>query len=158
MYCNPTFFRGPNLSFFGLGPWASTVSPNTFLSQIWFFMTPFERYFSRLSENHKVVDIGSTEFKLRPLKEYTNSKSSMPTPMVTPTTHHGLCQLVLHLPLLQLFTLNEICGIIGRGLGILQLGTYLGHLRREDSITIIHNMGIDCSLPISRPPSIIQPG
>ena len=36
-------------------------------------MTPFERSFSKLSENHKIVDIGSTEFKLWQLKELKES-------------------------------------------------------------------------------------
>ncbi len=64
MYFNPKFHRGPNLSFFGLGPWAiihGTVKlANTFISQIWFLMTPFERYFSKLSENPKIFYFGST--------------------------------------------------------------------------------------------------
>ena len=37
---------------------------NIFISQIRSLMTPFERSFSELSENHKIFDIGSTEFKL----------------------------------------------------------------------------------------------
>ena len=37
---------------------------NRFISQIRSLMTPFERSFSELSENHKNFDIGSTEFKL----------------------------------------------------------------------------------------------
>ncbi len=32
-------------------------------------MTSFERYLSKLSENQKIVGIGSTEFKLWQLKE-----------------------------------------------------------------------------------------
>ncbi len=32
-------------------------------------MTPFERSFSKLSENHEIVEIGSPEFKLWQLKE-----------------------------------------------------------------------------------------
>ncbi len=32
-------------------------------------MTPFERYFSKLSENYKILEIESTEFKLWRLKE-----------------------------------------------------------------------------------------
>ncbi len=32
-------------------------------------MTPFERSLSKLSENQKIVGIGSTEFKLWQLKE-----------------------------------------------------------------------------------------
>ena len=38
---------------------------NTFIST---FMTSFERHFSKLSENHKNFDFGSTEFKLWQLK------------------------------------------------------------------------------------------
>ncbi len=37
-------------------------------------MTPFERYFSKLSENHKFLNIGSTEFKLWQLKESPNPR------------------------------------------------------------------------------------
>ncbi len=32
-------------------------------------MTPFERSFSKLSENHKIVEIGITDFKLWQLKQ-----------------------------------------------------------------------------------------
>ncbi len=50
----------PNLSFFGLGPWAiihgMAKLANTLISQIWTLMVPFEKY---LSENHKTVEIGS---------------------------------------------------------------------------------------------------
>ncbi len=35
-------------------------------------MTPFERSLSKLSENHKIVEIGSTEFNLWQLKEFPN--------------------------------------------------------------------------------------
>ena len=35
-------------------------------------MTPFERSLSKLSENQKIVEIGSTEFKLCQLKESLN--------------------------------------------------------------------------------------
>ncbi len=46
---------------------------NTFISQIWTLMTPFERSLSfslsKLSENHKIIEIGSTEFKLWQLKD-----------------------------------------------------------------------------------------
>ncbi len=77
MCCNPKFFQGPNLSFFGLGPWAIIIHgiaklANTFISQIWFLMTPFELFFSKLSENPKKFDIGSTEFKLWQPKESPN--------------------------------------------------------------------------------------
>ncbi len=63
MMCfNQKFRPCPNLSFFGLGPWAIIHGiaklVNTFISQISTLMTPFERYFS---ENHKIVEIG---FKL----------------------------------------------------------------------------------------------
>ncbi len=76
MCLNPTFCRGPNLSYFGLGPWAIIHGiaklANTFISQIWNFMTPFERSLSKLSENHKIVEIGSTEFKLWQRKKSLN--------------------------------------------------------------------------------------
>ena len=56
------------MTFFGLGPWAIIHGiaklANTFISQMQSLMTPFERSFSELSENHKIFDIGSTEFKL----------------------------------------------------------------------------------------------
>ena len=57
------------MTFFGLGPWAIIIHgiaklANTFISQIRSLMTPFERSFSELSENHKIFDIGYTEFKL----------------------------------------------------------------------------------------------
>ncbi len=43
------FCQSPNLSFFGLGPWAIIHGiaklANTFISQIWFLMTPFELFF-----------------------------------------------------------------------------------------------------------------
>ena len=56
------------MTFFGLGPWAIihgiTKLANTFISQIQSLMTLFERSFSELSENQKIFDIGSTEFKL----------------------------------------------------------------------------------------------
>ena len=71
MMCfNPKLLRSLNLTFFGLGPLDIYIIhgiaklANTFISQIRSFMTPFERSFSELSENHKIFDIGSTEFKL----------------------------------------------------------------------------------------------
>ncbi len=70
MMCfNPKLLRSLNLTFFGLGPWAIIIHgiaklANTFISQIRSLMTPFERSFSELSENHKIFDIASTEFKL----------------------------------------------------------------------------------------------
>ncbi len=61
---NPRFHWDHNLSFFGLlGP---------FISWIWTLMTPFERFLSKLSENQKIIEIGSTEFKLWQLKESPN--------------------------------------------------------------------------------------
>ncbi len=76
MCLNPKFRWGPNLSFFGLGPWAiihgMAKLANTFISQIQFLMVPFERSLSKLSENQKIVEIGSTEFKLWQLKESPN--------------------------------------------------------------------------------------
>ena len=64
------------MTFFGLGPWAIIHGiaklANTFISQIRSLMTPFERSFSELSENHTIFDIGSTEFKLWHLKESPN--------------------------------------------------------------------------------------
>ncbi len=35
-------------------------------------MTPFERYLSKLSENHKIFDIGPTVLKLGQMKEFVN--------------------------------------------------------------------------------------
>ncbi len=82
MCCNPKIFWGPNLSFFGLGPWAIihgiAISANTFISQIRFLMTPFELFFSKLSENPKKFDIGSTEFKLWQPKESPKPLNIMP--------------------------------------------------------------------------------
>ncbi len=76
MCFNPQFCRGPNLSFFGLGPWAIIHGiaklVNIFNSQIWTLITSFKRSPSKLSENHKFVDIGFTEFKLWQLKESPN--------------------------------------------------------------------------------------
>ncbi len=76
MCLNPTFCRGPNLAFFAFGPWAIIHGiaklANTFISQIRTLMVPFERSFSKLSENQKIVEIGSTEFKLWQLKESPN--------------------------------------------------------------------------------------
>ncbi len=65
MYLDPIFVRGYNLSFFGFGPWAIIHGmdklANTLISTL---MVPFERYFSKLSENQNIVDIGFTKFKL----------------------------------------------------------------------------------------------
>ncbi len=41
-------------------------------SQIQLLMIPFERSLSKLSENQKIVEIGSTEFKIWQLKETPN--------------------------------------------------------------------------------------
>ncbi len=64
MCCNPKFRAGSNLSFFGLGQIG--------ISQILLLMTSFELFFSKLSENPKKFDIGSTEFKLWQPKESLN--------------------------------------------------------------------------------------
>ena len=73
MYLNPTFCRGQNLSFFGLGPWAIIhgLAKLANISNMNFFTkkTPFERSLSKLSEKQKIVEIGSTEFKFWQLKE-----------------------------------------------------------------------------------------
>ncbi len=68
----------PNLSFFDLGPWAiihgTTKLANAFISQLSSLMTSFERSLSKHSENHKIVDIGSTVLKLWQLKESPNHR------------------------------------------------------------------------------------
>ncbi len=48
-------------------------------------MTPFERFISKLSENHKIVEIGSTEFKLWQLIDVPKPLGSYYTlvPLVT---------------------------------------------------------------------------
>ncbi len=65
-----------DLPFFALGPWAIIHGiaklANTFISRIETLMVPFERSPSKLSENHKIFEIGSTEFKLWHLKEVPN--------------------------------------------------------------------------------------
>ncbi len=43
----------------------TNYGPNEILDLI----TSFERYFSKLSENHNIFEIGSTEFKLWLLKD-----------------------------------------------------------------------------------------
>ncbi len=73
MCLNPKFCWGPNLSIFR--PWTMgyySWLANTFISQIQFLMIPFERSLSKLSENQKIVEIGSMEFKLWQLKETPN--------------------------------------------------------------------------------------
>ncbi len=45
-------------------------------------MTPFERSLSKLSENQKIIEIGSTEFKLSQLKD---SSENRPDTEKTPT-------------------------------------------------------------------------
>ncbi len=57
------------MSFYGLGHHGMAKLANTFISQIQFLMIPFERSLSKLSENQKIVEIGSTEFKIWQLKE-----------------------------------------------------------------------------------------
>ncbi len=82
------------MSFFALGPWAIIhgIGPklaNSVISRIRTMMVPFERSLSKLSENHKIGEIGSTEFKLWRLKESLS--------------HYYLCQLLLF----KLYTSNE---------------------------------------------------
>ncbi len=64
---------GPNLSFFGLGPWAIIHGiakiANTFISQDELWWHHLKGLFLKLSENHKIVEIEPTEFKLWQLKE-----------------------------------------------------------------------------------------
>ncbi len=76
MRFNQIFRRGPNLSFFGFGPWAIihgvAKTANSFIAQILTLMTPFERSLRKLSENQKIVEIAFTEFKLQQLKESPN--------------------------------------------------------------------------------------
>ena len=79
MICsNPKFGRGHNLSFFGLGPWAiihgTAKLTNTFISQIWTLMTPFERSLFKLSENHNILLILDPRNSLWLLKD--NFKSN----------------------------------------------------------------------------------
>ncbi len=67
---------GPNLSYFGFGPWAIIHGiaklANTFISQISTLMVPFERSLSKLSEKPKIFDVRSIEFKLWQLKDTQN--------------------------------------------------------------------------------------
>ena len=78
MVCfNPKFRWGPNLSFFGLGPWAIIIHgmaklTNSFFARIWTLITPFERSPFKISENQKIIEIGSTEVKLWQLNESPN--------------------------------------------------------------------------------------
>ena len=61
------------MTFFGLGPWAIIHGiAKLAISQIGTLMTPFERPFSKLSENHKIFNVVSTEFELWHLKEAPN--------------------------------------------------------------------------------------
>ncbi len=48
----------------GYNPWYWAEIGKLFYLSICTLMVPFERPFSMLSENHKIVEIGSTEFKL----------------------------------------------------------------------------------------------
>ncbi len=76
MRFNPKFHWGPNLSFFGLGPWAIihgiTKVANTFIARISTLMVPLERFLSKLSEKPKILNFQSTEFKLWQLKDSQN--------------------------------------------------------------------------------------
>ena len=78
MCFNSKFRPGPNLSFFGLGPWAiihgMAKLANNFISRILTLMVPFERYLSKLSEKHNIFDFRSTEFKLWQLKDSQNQR------------------------------------------------------------------------------------
>ena len=76
IYFNPKFGWSRNLSFFGLGPWA--IYNPWYLAEIGKFcnllkmnidVIPFETSHCKLSENQKIVEFGSTEFKLWQLKE-----------------------------------------------------------------------------------------
>ncbi len=62
MCLNPTFRWGPNLSFFGLGPWAiihgiAKLANTFYLSNMNFDDTILKGLFLK----HKIFDIGSTE-------------------------------------------------------------------------------------------------
>ncbi len=52
--------------------WYLSIAKYFYLSNMFFFMTPFERSLSKLSENHKIVEIECTELKLWQLKESPN--------------------------------------------------------------------------------------
>ncbi len=80
-YLNPNFVWGPNLAFFAFGPWAIIhgIGPklaNSLIFQIWTLMNPFERSLSKLSENQKIVEIWSTELKLRQWLNFENVLTS----------------------------------------------------------------------------------
>ncbi len=55
----------------GYNPWYRQNSKYFYLSR-WTLMRSFERSLSKLSENHKIVEIEPTEFKLWQLKESPN--------------------------------------------------------------------------------------
>ncbi len=60
----PTFLWGPNWSFFGLAPWILDHGLAKLANILSTSMIPFESSISKLSEHHKIVEIGSMEFKL----------------------------------------------------------------------------------------------
>ena len=73
MCFNPKFHWGPNLSFFGLGPWAIIIHgiaklANTFISPISTLMVPFERSLSKLSEKPKILLLLSFQKTIKSLK------------------------------------------------------------------------------------------
>ena len=75
MVCfNPRFRWDHNLSFSALdhGLFIIHGVAKSALSRILTLMTPFERFLSKLSENQKIIEIGSMEFKLWQLKESPN--------------------------------------------------------------------------------------
>ena len=72
---NQKFRWDQNLSFFGLGPWAIhgvAKLANNFIAQVGTLMVPFEASLFKVSENQKIIEIGSTKFKLWQLKESPN--------------------------------------------------------------------------------------
>ncbi len=78
MCLNPKFDSGHNLTFFAIGPWAIYYSWYGQIGKYFYFsnrtlMTPFERYFSKLSENHKIVDIGYTEDPMSKILGFSES-------------------------------------------------------------------------------------
>ncbi len=78
MCCNPHFFGALICHFSALDHGLFIIHgiaklANTFISQIWTLMTPFERYFSKLSENHKIVDIGYTEDPMSKILGFSES-------------------------------------------------------------------------------------
>ena len=72
MMCfNPKFHRG-HFSALDHGLFIIHGVVNSFIAQIRTLVMSFERSLSMLSENQKIVKIGSTDFKLWQLKESPN--------------------------------------------------------------------------------------